>query len=72
MSQGTGFECPVSCIELGMVIYFTLGGNDFLNGMPGLSGFITMALAILGIWIYDKFISKENLCSMTLGEALER
>ena len=54
----------------GMVIYFTLGGNDFLNGMPGLSGFITMALAILGIWIYDKYISKENLCSMTLGEAL--
>ena len=54
----------------GMVIYFTLGGNDFLNGMPGLSGFFTMALAILGIWIYDKYISKENLCSMTLGEAL--
>ena len=56
----------------GMVIYFTLGGNDFLNGMPGLAGFITMALAIMGIWIYDKHISKENLCSMTLGEALER
>ena len=56
----------------GTVIYFTLGGNDFLNGMPGLSGFITMALAIMGIWIYDKYISKDNLCSMTLGKALER
>ena len=56
----------------GIVIYLTLGGNDFLNGMPGLSGFITMALTILGIWIYDKFISKDDLCSMTLGEALGR
>ena len=56
----------------GTVIYFTLGGNDFLNGIPGLSGFITMALVILGIWVYDKFISKEGICSMTLGASLER
>ena len=25
LSQYTGFECPVSCIELGLVIYFTYG-----------------------------------------------
>ena len=56
----------------GVVIYFTLGGNDFLNGMPGLSGFIVMAATILCIWIYDKFVSKDNICSMTLGEALGR
>ena len=56
----------------GMTIYFTLGGNDFLNGMTGLSGFIVMAVAILCIWIYDKTISKDHLCVMTLGEALER
>lgn len=56
----------------GMTIYFTLGGNDFLNGMTGLSGFIVMAVAILCIWIYDKTISKDHLCAMTLGEALER
>ena len=24
-SQCTGFECPISCIELGLVIYFTYG-----------------------------------------------
>jgi len=56
----------------GTTIYFTLGGNDFLNGMAGLSGFIVMMMTILCIWIYDKRISKENLCGMTLGEALER
>ena len=25
LSQSTGFECPVSCIEPGLVIYFTYG-----------------------------------------------
>ena len=56
----------------GMTIYFTLGGNDFLNGMTGLAGFITMALAILGIWIYDKYIGKDGIFSQTLGASLER
>ena len=56
----------------GVVIYFTLGGNDFMNGMTGLSGFIVMAVTILCIWIYDKYIAKDGICSMTLGEALER
>ena len=56
----------------GMTIYFTLGGNDFLNGMTGLAGFITMGVTILCIWIYDRFIAKEHLFSMTLGESLER
>ena len=65
------FHGTVNAVS-GMVIYFTLGGNDFLNGMPGLSGFIVMAATILCIWIYDKFVSKDNICSMTLGEALGR
>jgi membrane protease YdiL (CAAX protease family) len=56
----------------GMTIYFTLGGNDFVNGMPGLSGFIVMAVAILFIWIYDKYVSKDLLLAKTIGEALER
>lgn len=56
----------------GVVIYFTLGGNDFLNGMPGLSGFIAMGLTILCIWIYDKYIAKEHILSMTLGASMER
>ena len=56
----------------GVVIYFTLGGNDFLNGMPGLSGFIVMVVTILCIWIYDKYIAKEGIMSQTLGASLER
>ena len=65
------FHGTVNAVS-GMVIYFILGGNDFLNGMVGLSGFIVMAVTILCIWIYDKFVSKDNICSMTLGEAKGR
>ncbi len=56
----------------GLAIYFVLGGNDFLNGMTGLAGFIVMVLTIICIWIYDKYISKDNILSMTLGEAIGR
>ena len=56
----------------GLAIYFVLGGNDFLNGMTGLAGFIVMAITILCIWIYEKSIAKENIFGMTLDEALAR
>lgn len=56
----------------GMTIYFTLGGNDFLNGMTGLAGFITMGVTILCLWIYDNYIVKDHIFSMTLGESLDR
>ncbi len=54
----------------GTTIYFTLGGNVFLNGMTGLSGFIVMAVTILVIWMYDR--SRDRIFSKTLGESLER
>ena len=65
------FHGSVNAVS-GLTIYFTLGGNDFVNGMAGLSGVIVMTITILCIWIYDKCISKDNMCSLTLGEALER
>ena len=56
----------------GLTIYFTLGGNDFLNGMAGLSGFIAMAVTILCVWICDKYIAKEGILSKTLSASLEK
>lgn len=56
----------------GLVIYFVRGGNDLLNGMPGLSGFIVMGLAIVCMVLYDRYIAHQNICSLTLKEALER
>lgn len=54
----------------GMTIYFTLGGNEFLNGFMGFSGFIVMMVTIFVIWIYDR--SRDRIFSKTLGESLER
>ena len=52
-------------------------GLDFSN--PGtftifatIYMFFPMITAILCIWMYDKHIAKDNICSMTLGDALER
>ena len=56
----------------GMTIYFTLGGNDFINGMTGLSGFIVMVLVIVCLWVYDRYVSKERIFSSTLGASLDR
>ena len=33
LSQSTNFECPASCIELALVIYFTYGNIRF-NAVP--------------------------------------
>ena len=33
LSQCTGFESPVSCIELGLVLYFTYGNYTCFNGI---------------------------------------
>lgn len=56
----------------GLVIYFVQGGNDFLNGMPGLAGFITMGIVILCLWIFDHYVSKEDIFAHTLDESLNR
>ena len=56
----------------GMTIYFTLGGNDFMNGMAGLAGFIVMAVTIACLWCYDRYIAKERIFSQTLGAVLDR
>jgi len=39
------------------------GGNDLLVGVPGLAGFIALMLVLTGIFVYDRFISKENIMS---------
>ena len=39
----------------------TDGGNDLTTGLTGLSGFIALTIALLCIFIYDTFISKEKI-----------
>ena len=56
----------------GIVAIFVKGGNDFVNGMMGLSGFIVMGFTILILWLIDKYVTKDDIFAKTLGESLER
>lgn len=37
------------------------GGNDLLVGMPGLAGMIAVMILTIGLFIYDRYVSKENI-----------
>lgn len=45
----------------GLPILYLVGGNDLTIGVTGIAGFIAMIVIISGLFIYDKYISKENI-----------
>jgi membrane protease YdiL (CAAX protease family) len=45
----------------GMHFLFLVGGNDLTNGITGLAGFLALLLMNLAFYIYDKYITKENI-----------
>ena len=55
----------------GLNVILVKGGNDLLNGMTGLSGFFVMAVVVIMIYLFDRYVSKDNIFSKTIGEALE-
>lgn len=54
----------------GLNVILIKGGNDLLNGAQGLSGFIVMAISIFVIYIFDRYICRNNIFSKTIGEVL--
>lgn len=46
---------------VGITLILVTPANDLLYGASGLAGFITLALIDAVIYIYDRFISKENI-----------
>ena len=54
----------------GLSIMLIDGGNDLTVGIAGLAGFITIAIALIGIFIYDFYISREKLMLMIIQQAL--
>jgi membrane protease YdiL (CAAX protease family) len=53
----------------GLHILFLSGGNDLTNGITGISGFIALLFMNLAFYVYDKYITKENLFTNKIGEA---
>lgn len=45
----------------GIVTFYIVGGNDLVNGVTGISGFIALLLINTAFFMYDKHITKENI-----------
>ena len=54
----------------GLNLLLIKGGNDLLNGAAGLSGFIVISIVIIVIYLFDKYVCKDNVFSKTIGEVL--
>jgi membrane protease YdiL (CAAX protease family) len=52
----------------GITVIYVAGGNDIINGITGIAGFITLLLMNIVFYLYDKFITKENLFTKVIGE----
>jgi membrane protease YdiL (CAAX protease family) len=49
-------------------IFYIVGGNELINGITGLAGFITLLLVNILFFLYDKYITKENIFTNIIGE----
>jgi len=52
----------------GITILYIVGGNDLTNGITGIAGFLTLVLVNIAFYLYDKYISKENIFTKIIGE----
>jgi len=46
------------------------GGNDLTSGIAGLAGFISLAIFLIGLFIFDRFISKDKILSNKISNYL--
>lgn len=51
-------------------IIYVIGGNDLTNGVTGVAGFITLLLFNIVLYLYDRFITKEQILSSTIADWL--
>jgi membrane protease YdiL (CAAX protease family) len=55
----------------GIVIVYLVGGSDLTNGVTGIAGFAALLLLNISFFLYDKYITKENMFTKTIGEYLK-
>jgi membrane protease YdiL (CAAX protease family) len=53
---------------VGIAILYLVGGNDITNGVTGIAGFIALLLMNIVFYLYDRYITKENVFTKTIGE----
>lgn len=47
----------------GLVLLMTDGGSDLTNGVTGLGGILTTSIVLIGVYVYDTYVSKERIMS---------
>jgi len=52
----------------GITVLYLSGGNDITNNVTGIAGFIALLLMNFAFYLYDKYITKENIFTKIIGE----
>jgi membrane protease YdiL (CAAX protease family) len=52
----------------GIGLLYLVGGNDLTNGSTGIAGFIALLIINFLFYVYDKYITKENIFTRVMGE----
>jgi len=46
------------------------GGNDLTSGIAGVAGFISLAIFLIGLFIFDRFVSKDKILTNKISNYL--
>ena len=52
----------------GVAVLYISGGDDLTNGITGIAGFIALLSANLAFYLYDRYVTKENIFTKAIGE----
>ena len=55
----------------GISIMVLQGGNDLITGIQGLTGFVTMGIFLLALFVYDQYISKDKILTSKIENNLK-
>ena len=53
----------------GISVLYLVGGNDLTNGLTGAAGFIALIIVNLAFFLFDRFVTKENIFTKAVGES---
>jgi membrane protease YdiL (CAAX protease family) len=56
----------------GISVLYLVGTNDLTNGLTGIAGFIALLFINIVCFLYDKYITKENIFTKVVGEYIKQ
>jgi membrane protease YdiL (CAAX protease family) len=52
----------------GITLLYLVGGNDLTNNITGLAGCIALLIMNVAFFLFDKYVTKENIFTSVIGE----